>query len=194
MQGDDGLGLRARYFSFNHGVDLAGVFGGGSFGVKAEALDVEVTKGQQLRHFDFDVAAGLRWAQTAITGDGAVIFPGRLTYKGIGPTFAAEGRCPIGDSGFSLFGNFRGSFLLGEIHNTHPARGLSRGSVEDEVMTVFENQLGVKWQQDIGTSVLEIRAAWETQFWLNDTIADDVYGIGTNLALSGPLVAVELRY
>ena len=106
-----------------------------------------------------------------------------------------EARRPIGNSGFALFGNFRGSLLLGEIHNTHPARGLAAGGVEDEITTIFENQLGVNWQRKVSeNAVLEFRAAWETQFWLNDTIADDVYGIGTNLALSGPTLAVELRY
>ncbi|MGB4741877.1 MAG: hypothetical protein WBH50_27085, partial [Fuerstiella sp.] len=87
------------------------------------------------------------------------------------------------------------SFLLGEIHNGQPVRGLSYGSVEDEIAQVIDHQMGVAWLLPTNTKAqLQVKAAWETQFWLNDTIADDVFGIGSNLALSGPSVALEVRY
>ena len=60
----------------------------------------------------------------------------------------------------------------------------------------YYNQLGVAGrltERDADLQV-EVRAAWETQFWLNNTLSDDVYGIGTNLALTGPGVALELTY
>ncbi|MFZ9092898.1 MAG: hypothetical protein ACO3FE_22700 [Planctomycetaceae bacterium] len=62
-------------------------------------------------------------------------------------------------------------------------------------MTILENQLGVAWTRQLNSSfLLEIRGAWETQYWMSNTISDDVYGLGSNLALTGPTVAVELRY
>lgn len=194
-QNDDGLGLKARYFSMNHGADLAGVFGGGSVGVGLEAVDAEVTLQDQHGRWDTLVSGGIRYGELTITGDGVVIFPGQLSFEGIGPTVAFEARRPLGNSRFTIFGSLRGSFLLGEIRNGQPTTGLARGSVEDEVTNVFENQLGISWSLAAGRKCdVEIRAAWDTQVWLNDTIADDVYGIGTNVTLSGPVLAVELKY
>jgi hypothetical protein len=42
--------------------------------------------------------------------------------------------------------------------------------------------------------VFELRTGWETQYWMNSTLEDDFYGIGSNLGLSGPTVAVELKF
>lgn len=195
IRGESGLGLQVRYTGYNHGADLANVFGGGGFGVKLDSLETEITLRERFRKWDLDLGAGIRWGQYSITGDGVVTFPGRLTYKGIGPTFSVNGRRPLGDSRFSLLANFRGGLLLGEIHNTHPARGLAIGGVEDEIAIALENQIGLAWSRPIfNDAILEFRGVWETQFWLNETISDDVYGIGTNLGLSGPSVAVEIRY
>lgn len=196
LRDETGLGLQVRYTGFNHGADLANVFGGGGFGVKLDSLEAEVTLRERFRRWDLDMGAGIRWGQFAITGDGVVTFPGRLTYKGIGPTFSLNGRRQLGNSPFSLLANFRGGLLLGEIHNTHPARGLAIGGVEDEIAFALENQLGLAWSRPVfnDSMMMEVRAVWETQFWLNETISDDVYGIGTNLGLSGPSVALELRY
>lgn len=196
LRDETGLGLQLRYTGFNHGADLANVFGGGGFGVKLDSLEAEVTLRERFRRWDLDLGAGIRWGQFAITGDGVVTFPGRLTYKGIGPTFSVNGRRQLGSSPFSLLANFRGGLLLGEIHNTHPARGLAIGGVEDEIAFALENQLGLAWSRPVfnDSMMMEVRAVWETQFWLNETISDDVYGIGTNLGLSGPSVALELRY
>lgn len=194
-EGDSGLGIRTQYFALNHGIDLANRFGGGSLGLKMDVVDAEVTFRSRLRHWDLGVSGGVRYGYLGYTGDGVVIAPGQLTFEGIGATAAIDGRRQLGDTGFSLFGNLRGSFLLGELHNGQPTAGLSYGSVEDEIMHVVENQLGVAWTAvSDGGMLLEVRAAWETQFWLNDTLADDDFGIGTNLALSGPSVAIELRY
>ena len=72
---------------------------------------------------------------------------------------------------------------------------LPRTSIEDEIMTVAENQLGIAWTRSLTTVFqLEVRGAWETQFWMNSTLSNDTYGIGSNLALTGPTLAVELRY
>jgi hypothetical protein len=194
-ESDSGLGVRAQYFSLDHGIDLASRFGGGSLGLKLDVVDAEVTFRSRLRQWDLGVSGGVRYGYLGYTGDGVVIAPGQLTFEGIGATASIDGRRKLGNTGLSLFGNVRGSFLLGELHNGQPTAGLSYGSVEDEIMHVIENQLGVAWiAVSDGGVQLEVRAAWETQFWLNDTLADDNYGIGTNLALSGPSVAIELKY
>lgn len=192
---DSGLGFRAQYFSFNHGNDLAGTFGGGSVGLKMNVVDAEVTLKNNFRNWDLGVSGGVRYGYLGINGDGVVIFPGQLTFEGIGATASVDASRKLGNSGLTLFGSLRGSFLLGEIHNGQPVRGLSYGSVEDEIAQVIDHQMGVAWLLPTNTKAqLQVKAAWETQFWLNDTIADDVFGIGSNLALSGPSVALEVRY
>lgn len=194
-ENDQGFGLRAQYFALDHGIDLASRFGGGSLGLKMDVVDAEATFRSQLRHWDLGVSGGVRYGYLGYTGDGVVIAPGQLTFEGIGVTTAIDGRRRIGNSGFSLFGNVRGSMLIGELHNGQPTAGLAYGSVEDEIMHVVENQMGLAWTAETDSGiVLEVRGAWETQFWLNDTLADDDFGIGTNLALSGPSVAIELTY
>jgi len=194
-ENDSGVGVRARYFGLDDSIPLAQRFGGGSVGLDVESIDVEATFRKTRGDWDAGVSGGVRYGNLEYTGDGIVIFPGELSFEGFGPTISVDGRRSIGDTSFSVFGNLRGSLLMGELGNTQPVRGLSAGSVEDEIMHVIENQIGVSWLLTDGNGPqLEVRAAWETQFWLNNTIADDVYGIGSNLALSGPAISVELRY
>lgn len=194
-ENDSGFGLRTSYFSMNHGMDLASNFGTRTVGLNMDVVDLEATLENQLRHWDLGVSGGVRYGDLSFTGDGAVIFPGQLAFEGFGPTASLSATRQLSDSGFTLFGNLRGSLLIGEIHNNHPARGLSLGEVEDELMQVIDHQMGVAWKRTVfQRAQLEIRAAWETQFWLNDTIADDTYGIGSNLALSGPTIGIQLKY
>ena len=85
--------------------------------------------------------------------------------------------------------------MIGDLHNQSLLTLMPAGTIEDEIMTVAENQMGIAWNRNLlSTWRLEIRTAWETQYWMSSTISDDVYGIGSNLALTGPTVAVELRY
>jgi hypothetical protein len=65
---------------------------------------------------------------------------------------------------------------------------------DDEIMTVLENQLGVGWTRDFRRVSLDLRGVWETQFWLNDSFADDFFGFGSNFALSGLVLSAQLRY
>lgn len=194
-ENEDGLGIRTRYFALNHGAELASVFGGGSFGVDVESVDAEVTSRRRIGCWETMVSGGLRYGQLTYTGDGVITGPGRLSFEGIGPTMVLDARRRLKDSGLTIFGTLGASFLLGEIHNSGPTAGLAVGSVEDEILQVFSNQLGVSWLMAESDSLkMEVRAAWETQFWVNDTLADDFFGIGSNLALSGPAVQLEISY
>ncbi len=194
-ESDSGLGFRGQYFSFNHGNDIASTFGGGSVGLKMDVIDAEVTLKNSFRNWDLGVSGGVRYGYLGINGDGVVIFPGQLTFEGIGATASIDGRRKLGNSGLTLFGSLRGSLLLGEIHNGQPVSGLAYGSIEDEIAQVIDHQMGIAWTVPTNTKAqLRVKAAWETQFWLNDTIADDFFGIGSNVALSGPSVALEVRF
>lgn len=203
-RGDSGLGVRARYWSLQHTfqyvppyqAQIAPPFTPTVFGIRLEAIDTEVTLDQALRHFDLELSAGVRYGNLQYRSDVATLFGvGTVTFEGIGPTVSIGGRRALGDSGFSLFGNLRGSMLFGGIRNNAPLVYMPAGDFSNEVMTIADNQLGISWTQDLtSTWQLEIRSAWETQYWMSSTLSDDVYGIGSNLALTGPTVAVELRY
>ena len=203
-RGDSGLGVRARYWSLQHTfqyvppyqASLAPPLTPTVFGIRLEAIDTEVTLDQRLRHFDLEMSAGVRYGNLQYRSDVSTLFGvGTVTFEGIGPTVSIGGRRALGDSGFSLFGNLRGSMLFGGIRNNAPLVYMPAGDFSNEVMTIADNQLGLAWTQDLtSTWQLEIRSAWETQYWMSSTLSDDVYGIGSNLALTGPTVAVELRY
>lgn len=198
---DCGFGVRGRYFGFNHTADLARSLNvPGSIGINMDAADAEITLRGHLRNWTTEVAGGLRYGKLDYRSDGVLMAPGHVTFEGVGPSAAFDARRKIGNSGLTLFGNIRGSLLLGTTRNggtsANPViTNMQFGNIEDEITHIIENQLGLAWTHNCENGLtLEIRTAWETQFWLNDTLADDVYGIGTNLALSGPTVAVELLY
>lgn len=203
-RGDSGLGVRARYWSYQHTFQyvqpyqfqIASPNAPALFGIRMEAIDTEVTLDQRLRHFDLELSAGVRYGTLQYRSDVATLFGvGTVTFEGVGPTISLGGRRDLGNSGFRLFGNLRGSMLFGHINNSAPLVSMPAGTFRNEVMTIADNQLGISWNRDLtSTWQFEVRTAWETQYWMSSTLSDDVYGIGSNLALTGPTVAVELRY
>ena len=193
---DSGLGVRGRYWSFDNSSDYSPPFAPAVFGIHVQAADTEVTIYQRMRHLDLELSGGLRYGKLEYTNPPLTLYgPGTVKFEGFGPTASCNGRRSLGNSGFSLFGNVRGSMMIGDIQTGSLLLTIPAGSIEDEVMTVFENQLGVAWNYQMPNHMLlEVRTAWETQYWMNSTLADDFYGIGSNLALTGPTVGVELRY
>ncbi len=193
---DSGLGVRAQYWSFDNGSSYAPPYAPAVFGIRVQAADTEVTVAQRMRHMDLEVSAGLRYGKLEYTNPPLTLYgPGSTSFEGFGPTASLTGRRALGNSGFSLFSSVRGSLMIGDIRTGSLLLNIPAGSIEDEVMTVFENQLGVAWKHQLPNHMLlEVRTAWETQYWVNSTLEDDFYGIGSNLAFMGPALAVELQY
>ena len=193
---DSGLGVRARYWNYDTNSNFVAPFAPSRLGIHLDVADAEITLGQRLCNWDLEVSGGLRYGKLQYSNGTPTLFGvGGLTFEGVGPTAALSARRILGDSGLSLFGNIRGSMLMGHINNGSLLTNMPRTSIEDEIMTVAENQLGIAWTRSLTTVFqLEVRGAWETQFWMNSTLSNDTYGIGSNLALTGPTLAVELRY
>lgn len=193
---DSGLGIRGRYWSFDNATSYSPPYAPAMFGIQLQTADTEITLYQRMRHVDLEFSGGLRYGQLEYSNPPLTLYgPGIVRFEGVGPTASLNAERKLGNSGFSLFGNVRGSVLIGDIRTASLLLNIPTGSIEDEVMTIFENQLGVAWNYDLTKQLeLEVRAAWETQYWANSTLEDDFYGIGTNLALMGPTVAVEFRY
>jgi len=178
-----GLGARLRYWMYNHNHGTAA--GAPFIHIDMDVLDGEVTLQEQLHNWDLMASGGLRYARSSFNSP--LFGPSDIHFEGIGPTVSLEATRCVGSRGVYLVGNFRGSMLFGQINGLFPA------AIEDEVTVVLENQLGLGWTREFGRGIVNLRAVWESQFWLNDTLADDFNGFGTNLGFSGPTASVEIR-
>ncbi len=188
----NGVGLRLRYWMFNHGHDT--VPASTTLSLDMDVIDLEATLSETLCNTDLLLSGGIRYGRAGL-GFG----PDEVYFEGTGPTVALQASRDIGSRGFHLIGNVRGSFLMGEIHDPADliAAPVVGDTVDDEITTVLESQLGIGWSRCTGLGLLSVRALWETQFWVNDTLANDIVtpggGAASNLALSGATFAVELR-
>lgn len=193
---DSGLGVRTRYWYYDHTSPFVPPSVPAQLTIQMETFDNEVTFAQNFRNWDLEVSGGIRYGKLHYSTDmPALLGIGTLLFEGVGPTASLEGRRRLGTTGLALMGNVRGSLLMGEIRNASILPTMPQGTIKDEIAQIFENQLGVVWTRALGHSwQLELKTAWETQFWLNDTLADDAMGFGSNLAFTGPTIAVELKY
>lgn len=193
---DEGLGIRGRYWSYVNSFDFSPPFADGQLGIDVQAADLEATVTQRVGRWDALLAAGARYGKLGyVTKTPGLFGVGSSAFEGVGPTVALEGRRRLGASAWSLYGNVRGSALFGTISNKSMFTFMPRSNIAGEVMGVAENQLGVAWDRVTESGLIfEARACWETQYWMSPTLSDDVYGIGTNLALIGPTVGLQMRY
>lgn len=191
-----GFGVRGRYWSYFQYFTYADPFAPNQLGINLQAADLEATTAHRLGRWDTLLSAGSRYGKLGYINSAASIFGvGTATFEGVGPTVAVEGRRRLGGSAFSFYGNVRGSALFGSINNAALFQQMPASTIHGEVMGVAENQLGISWDRVTENGlVIEVRACWETQYWMNSTLSDDVYGIGTNLGLIGPTVGLQIAY
>jgi len=195
-----GFGVRGRYWSYENSFTQAEPFAPAELGIDCQAADLEATFTQRIWNFDTLLSAGARYGKLGYMnnesdGERAIFGVGSATFEGVGPTVAVEGRRRLGGSAFSLYGNVRGSALFGTIANKSLFTSMPASNIQGEVMGVAENQLGITWDRVTKNGlVIEARAVWETQYWMNNTFSDDTYGIGTNLGLIGPTIGLLLAY
>jgi hypothetical protein len=191
-----GFGIRGRYWSYFQYFTYADPYAPNQLGIDVQAADLEATTAHRLGRWDTLLAAGARYGKLGYVNKTASIFGvGTATFEGVGPTVAVEGRRRLGGSALSLYGNVRGSALFGSINNAALFQQMPASTIQGEVMGVAENQIGLAWDRVTANGlVVEARACWETQYWMNSTLSDDVYGIGTNLGLIGPTVGLQIAY
>lgn len=193
---ENGLGVRGRYWSYYNFFTYAQPYAPAQLGIDLQAADLEATVTQRVWNWDTLLSAGARYGKLGYVNKEATLFGvGSATFEGVGPTVAVEGRRRLGGSAFSLYGNLRGSALFGTVANQSLFTFMPRSTISGEVMGVAENQLGLVWDRVTANGlVIEARAVWETQYWMNSTLSDDVYGVGTNLGLIGPTVGLLLCF
>jgi len=180
-----GVGVRARYWTYNHSLDGHDLYAGERLHIDMDSLDVDLTFRERFRRWDLLMSGGVRYGRNSY-GSYAIFGPGEARFEGAGPTVAFEADRKIVCGGLRLIGNVRGSMLFGDVD-------YFEAPVEDELMTVLENQLGIGWSRCVWGTTLDVRAVWESQFWLNNFFADTLFGMGTNIGFTGPTVAFELR-
>lgn len=190
--GGQGMGARLRYWTYNHGHDAIPPAGPGTIHLNMDAVDLEATLHSQMDCWDLTLAGGARYGRLAFSPGGLSTY-----FEGAGPTVAIEAKRGFGVRNLHLIGNARSSMLIGRIAD--PGGNLIFGGpvatpVDDEIMVVLESQLGVGWERELRRSDLSLRLLWETQFWMNDTFADDFNGVGSNLAFMGVTASAELRF
>lgn len=148
-------------------------------------LDLEGTVPLQLGGVSVLGTAGLRYAEMDQTFRGTVVSGGSITqtlnwrraFDGIGPTAGANLRYPLGDSGFSIVSNVRGSLLFGDktiartvVGDVTPAPNTTLPIVAlngaDEVSGIFELALGVEWSRELGNQTeIFAQGMYEGQLW-----------------------------
>jgi len=169
---DNGLGVRARYWTFDADAGPSTI--GLVSNLHMEALDLEVTQTAQLASWNFDLSFGIRWAQDRNTLALGPIVAGQQNFEGTGGTIALGAWRQLGHSNLSLFANTRASLLYGQndypisvaLPPIGPAIGIAALRSEDEVVSIYELQMGVEWSRQTETgSRWFARAALECQAW-----------------------------
>lgn len=209
--GPEGLGVRGRYFQFDHNLDAETLvveadadtpfFGEGRFTSSGQldiyAADVEAFQQINLNRWNVRLGGGLRAG-----GVGRVFSfgvqeldepPSRSElskkFDGVGPTIFGEFRRPIGGRGIALVANARGSVLFGSerLRIANIGFGLLGDELSekhDAIVGVGEIQLGAEWNRPLARGGnLFVSALWEGQVWSGSGAILDV--ISNDIGLMG---------
>ncbi len=208
----DGLGIRARYFTFDAGatqtppanhpplalgaLELQGTYAW----LEAQTLDFEATQRGGLGQLQFQLAGGFRYAKME-TGVGAFGTLANLLplaagvgmdFEGVGPTVAVDFRRPFGSRGLALVGSARSSWMYGEtdLGLTGVLAGFPAGVyADDHLMQINELSLGVEWSRCLARGgKVTLAALWESQAWEWAPVAGLIH---QDIGLTGPTVSLS---
>jgi len=188
----DGLGIRARYWNFDQNATLA--VDEEFFSMKAEVVDLEISKLGSICGIDFDLSGGIRYAAFETATVDAQL-PGFTLMQSdkYGPTVALEALTPLGCSNFSFVGNFRASLLYGRSSFFGDFIGFIVD--EDNLTDVFESQIGIQYSHEFcNGGQLVLRALIEGQLWGDalggDTESLDFTDTSDNLGFLGTTFSI----
>lgn len=184
------------------------------------AVDVEALSRHDLGAWVLLAAAGGRFLRLEHLYGATLLNPGapgttevqtllnERRFTGGGPTVALEAARRLGGSGFALFGNLRGSYLLGQFHDAasfsqhvnDTARRTLNGSqstvtgssaCRTAVLPVVEVEIGGEYQLSLGRTTAVIRLAAVNQTYFDAGSASQANG---NTSLFGGQGSVGLHY
>ncbi len=179
-QKSDGLGVRLRYWKYNHdyqnaanGVTVFGTVTGNAFhGFNTGVLDLEVIDSSKLGcNWDATYSAGLRNVQYTETASmlgatPATSFTVFNDIDAVGPTASIELRrditCKLG-----VFGIARGSILYGNERNSFVGGVIAVDNQRNDVKGIYEIQLGLEFVKPHNNGSFFVRGGFEAQYWSN---------------------------
>jgi hypothetical protein len=155
-------------------------------GLDLQTFDLEATWNMDAGPWHCLLSGGLRYAEVnqfytanQVTAAGVInsIIDSRSTFDGVGPTVAAESRVPVGDGGFSLYGNGRASLIFGDAKQNVNALVIPDGLrpnftnnfSSQDTMPIAELELGVEWRQEL------VGQSWYVQ---GGVVAQTYFGVG----------------
>lgn len=146
--------------------------------LKLYAVDFDFTKDIPIGNLTLLYWGGFRYAHIAQnysvveTGGGAVnTLTSGQNRNGFGPTVGLEDRYKVGDTGLSLYGNFRGSVLCGngKQNVTRVAPGLAGNLTASEslnnLLPIAELEVGSEYAFDVGRARMFVNVALVCQAW-----------------------------
>lgn len=193
----DSIGIRGQFQRYDHSSPFAPPFQPAELGIQTDVADAEIMFHKNLCDWQFSLSGGVEYGALEYSADvaTAVIGSGTATFEGVGPVFGLNAIHPLADTGLSFYGSVKAAFLLGSISNEALLINMPRAEIKDETAQRYQAQFGIEWDPDLFENCsLAIRGGWETQTWVNSTLSDDSYGIGSNLTLSGPAVSAVFSY
>ncbi|HZU36912.1 MAG TPA: Lpg1974 family pore-forming outer membrane protein [Gemmataceae bacterium] len=190
--------------------------------LQLEVIDAEVARELRFHDWVVEVAGGARYVhlsehylgtlsnsgttQALTITDSAELFS-RHHFDGAGPTLALGVRWPCGNTGFSLYGNARGSLVFGSNEQdaalgsdvtrvgatTTTTREVSRsaGVSRSDLLPILEMELGAEYRMDLGRVHPYLRAGLVGQTWFN---AGNASGLGNDLGLLGVAATAGLDF
>lgn len=186
----EGLGVRARYFTFD--ADASQPVAGTPFStatqLEAQTFDFEATQRGYLGKLQFQLGGGFRYANmetgiSLIPPNGGI----GMDFEGFGPTVAIDVRRPFGSRGLALVGGARSSWMYGEtdFHGTGIFAAVPQSVfAEDHMMQINELSLGVEWSRCLARgSKVSVAALWEAQAWEWAPVAGLIH---QDIGLTGP--------
>jgi hypothetical protein len=206
----EGLGVRARYWTFDSDATLAfpqdgnhnffGPISGTQSWLGADTFDFEATQRGCLGHLQFQLAGGFRYAnmETGVGIYSDVVAPTQqmagidMDFEGVGPTVAIDIRRPFGNRGLALVGSARSSWMYGETDITG-AGILDQLPVgvyaDDHLMQINELSLGIEWSRCLARGgKVSVAALWESQAWEWAPVAGLIH---QDIGLTGPTFTVS---
>jgi hypothetical protein len=201
-EGDQGGGVRLRWFTFDNDLNYVGQAENGSVfplagtaNLDVDALDVELTQCGDFGTWQWLASGGVRYGRASLRENDInfettpdFVWAGRTGYEfeGAGPTVNVEGHRPILADGVSIFGRGRTALLYGDLNlwSAFDSNGVYR--IHDEFVQVWEIQFGTEIERSFDACDLVARIFWEAQRWDSDSgfLGDlGFHGFGTSIGL-----------
>ena len=193
----DGRGWRVTGWYLDSSLDID--IGGGTVTntVESYSVDLDLTQRCSFCGWDLSVFGGVRiggLATSFFVTAGADTLLAQYQFDSVGMTIGMGFERPIGRTRFSIFGNYRVSFLYGTasfgVTNTFVAPFTGSVDIVDQMLHVQDIDLGLEYRQETGLGTLFARAAVEGKVW---EVPPILLGIGdANVGFFGPTFSAGL--